>query len=493
MVRGTLRRRMALSFITLFILAISGLYWYLSHTLERQTIQAIRNDMYNLQMHSYSLIKQYSLLNNVDDEPANNDMQTILNGIARSSGYRAVYINKEGNFQNQAFPIGGGRMYQSSNPIMQKMLEQHSEATINNTSVVTILKEDGRQLSLLSFPLYWQESYDGMITITADYSERYQANSVILGRAALFGALLLAAVVGLTLWLSRRLTASLALLSRSMLAFGEGKSNHESKAQMRLVQSRDEVGELAQSFQKMKEQIQKQMEDLEAERGRVAALEESKRRFYQQVTHELKTPLAAISGYAQIIGKPGFSDAIFLHKAAGKIIDESGRLHEMVVRLLEIASSDDTAYSRQLEPLDLKQELERCSQDMELKAAKYGITLELDLDTATVIGERDELRRVWINLIDNSIKYGSEGIHVGIHLTVAEKKALVLFTNETERDADANMVFEPFYRGAERTTGDGSGLGLAICKTIVERHGGAISFSRSGSHVCVEVTLPVCS
>lgn len=487
--------RFTIGFLMIFSIATGCLYAYMSHILAEQTETTIREDMKKLQQFTYDHIQQYLLVQQASKDHKDDGFETLLYGISRTMGHSVAYYDKEGSFVGETVLTKNGSVRLGLNRQPSAALSNTFEAdrslSLENKSVVTILQDKGKHLVLLSFPFYSNDRYEGLFRITSDYSSRYEHNAAILRSFAWFIAALFAIVIVFTYILSNRITRPLVKLSHAMKGFGEGR-----QAEHKLpVERGDEAGQLAVSFMQMKEQIEEQLTHLEAERNRVVELEQSKRRFYQHITHELKTPLTSISGYAQIIGEPGFDDPVFLERAAGRIKTESDRLHSMVVQVLELARREEGEGRQPEEPIELDAQLEACCEDMEMKASRYDMKLLCDAQAITVSGQREELRKVWVNLLDNAIKYGATGTTIYIKAVREAEYAIIQVKNEREREEDADelLVFEPFYRdnGAVTKEQGSIGLGLVICRSIVDSHDGTIDYRQEGSSVIVQVKLPI--
>jgi len=486
--------RFTVGFIVIFSISTGCLYVYITHVLNEQTNITIRADMQKLQSFVYDHIQQDALVHQGSKESEQELISRLLYGISRSTGHPAAYYDKSGRF------AGGTRFTKGGSVILDPLqsasgnfsLEADIALSAQNKSVVTRVRDGDEYLAMLTIPYYSGEHYEGSFRLTSDYSGRYMHNHAILKSLAGFAAFLFVIVTVFTYILSRRMTRPLIALSHAMRGLGEGIQEDAALP----VNRSDEVGQLAASFKQMKRQIEEQMEHLEAERNRVVALEKSKRRFYQHITHELKTPLTSISGYAQIIGKPNFSDPVFLERAAVKIKTESDRLHNMVAQVLELARREDEGQRQAANaPVDLHEQLQACCDDLEVKAARYNMLLKCDSQLLTVSGNSEELRKVWVNLMDNAIKYGVAGTDIQIKAYRSSEFAIVQVVNErdTDRDADELLVFEPFYRshGAGLSDSGSIGLGLAICRAIVESHGGTIVYRQEDGHVIVEARLPL--
>lgn len=215
----------------------------------------------------------------------------------------------------------------------------------------------------------------------------------------------------------------------------------------------------------------------------------SKQAFYDNVTHELKTPLTTIQGYAQLIQDNGTTDPELLQTGLDHILNESARLHTMVLQLLEMSNVKN---NYQLHPLDLTALLVSITEAMELKANRYQSHLKLTCpEHLSVNGQEDRLRQLLINLIDNAIKYGAP--HESIEITAGRRQKDVAASFDPAnkgsvsdelvflsiKNAGKGMtseqldhIFEPFYRvdkNYSREQGS-SGLGLAICQKIAQEH-----------------------
>ncbi|GGG64537.1 sensor histidine kinase [Paenibacillus radicis (ex Gao et al. 2016)] len=486
--------RFTVGFIIIFSISTFCLYFYMSYILAEQTKATIREDMEKLQSFAYDHIQQYALVNQGNEQIEKDGITPLLYGISRSTGHPIAYYDKDGIFIGETLFTKNGsvRLELQPSTILSYAFEADRALSLDNKSVVTMTENNGKHLVLLTFPYYSNDRYEGFFRMTSDYSSRYKHNDAILRSFSWFAAVLFVVVTLFTYILSSRMTRPLFKLSLAMRGFGEGKQTDAYLP----IDRRDEVGQLSLSFEQMKGQIEDQLAHLIAERNRVMELEQSKRRFYQHITHELKTPLTSISGYAQIIGKPDFNDPVFLARAAERIKLESDRLHSMVVQVLELARREDTDSPQSVVPIDLSAQLEACCEDMEIKALRYDMKLECELQAAvTVLGHQEELRQVWVNLLDNSIKYGAAGTSIHVKAALTAERAVVQVSNERDQEQpiDEQMVFEPFYRVNDSLVKDhGSmGLGLAICQSIIGSHRGMIAFRQEGRQVHVQVELPL--
>lgn len=245
----------------------------------------------------------------------------------------------------------------------------------------------------------------------------------------------------------------------------------------RLLRRRDEIGELARNYDQMLRTIERQFGRIRSDRDSIRALMESRQEFYNNVTHELKTPLTTIQGYAQLLESSGLEDSELFQRGIAHVLHESTRLHRMVVQLLEMAERGPAS---RMEPVDLGALAQSVAAAMELKAGRYGNTLVVEGERQLLVrGREDRLRQLLINLTDNAIKYGYQGSEIRIRLRKEGLLAAVGVENQGDGipEQDLEAVFEPFFRmDKERSREMGSaGLGLSICRKIAEEHGGTVS------------------
>ena len=225
-----------------------------------------------------------------------------------------------------------------------------------------------------SSPVQVEEQNVGILAAIMDYSSIRRENQEILRmmvQVVCAGYLLSGLVVFFLLW---SVTQPLKILSQI-----SGKVSRTMKKEHMpignplkdspLLKRKDEIGELASSYSRMMETIELQFEKIQQDRDSIRSLMESRQEFYNNVTHELKTPLTTIQGYAQLLEDGGAEDTQFLEKSLGHILGESTRLHRMVVQLLEMG---DREADGSPEPVDLFVLAKSVAASMLPKAKRYG-------------------------------------------------------------------------------------------------------------------------
>ncbi|MBK9925702.1 MAG: HAMP domain-containing protein [Anaerolineales bacterium] len=233
--------------------------------------------------------------------------------------------------------------------------------------------------------------------------------------------------------------------------------------------------------------------------ARVQSSQRSQREFVANVSHELKTPLTSIQGFAQAI-LDNTADTPEARKQAAQIIyDESGRMHRMALNLLDLARLEAGTADLTMTDVDMKALLENMVVKFTPQAEKANVTLQLQVppNLPSVIGDGDRLSQVFTNLVDNALKFTPAGGQVTLSAKKvgAEMELSVADTGLGVPNEALSRLFDRFYQVDPSRAGGmahGAGLGLAIVKEIVEAHGGKIGVrSQVGLGTTFTIHLPL--
>jgi len=251
-----------------------------------------------------------------------------------------------------------------------------------------------------------------------------------------------------------------------------------------------EIRELVRAFQEMF--------------GRVQASQKSQRDFVANVSHEMKTPLTSIQGFSQAIldGTANTSEA--QQQAAEIIYNEAGRMHRMVVDLLDLAKLDSGTANLNFAPLNIVGLLQTIVEKFGLHAKTADVTLRLDADALTensntplaIAGDGDRLAQVLTNLVDNAIRHTPAGGEVILRASAAPDWVTIQVQDSGEGISPAALphIFDRFYRAdpARKGGAHGAGLGLAIAHEIVLAHQGSLTAaSTPGQGSTFTMKLPI--
>lgn len=249
------------------------------------------------------------------------------------------------------------------------------------------------------------------------------------------------------------------------------------------VNRRDELGDLRQGIYFMSTQIEGSIEDMRLALEKLKALEQQQRHFIGNVTHEFKTPLTVIKAYIDLMEMYPEDEKLILD-AKVNISRETERLHEMVEKTLQLAALEKYDFEAETEKIEIAELLNDICDRMEGKVKKFDLTLHRETEGAVVLADKESLFQIFINLIDNAIKYNRPNGSITVKSYVEGKNVNVV-VNDTgigiPKEA-RDKVFEAFYRvdkDRARETG-GTGLGLALVKQLVEKQKGSIAITDTG-------------
>lgn len=236
------------------------------------------------------------------------------------------------------------------------------------------------------------------------------------------------------------------------------------------VSSKDEIGELAQSFNNLLD--------------RLYLAFKREQQFIGDVAHELKTPLTTLrSSFEVALSKPRSSEDY--KKVIEEAISEADHLSQTLKNVLDLAWSEAQISQKEKKEFSLTEVVNDLSEIAQKMAVKKHINVSFSLTPNIVIkGFKDKLARAILNLIDNAIKYSPRGGKIEIILEESPSKALVSIIDNGPGIAEEDIphIFDRFYRGSKTDKVLGSGLGLAIAKAIITLHQGEIIVKSTKGH-----------
>lgn len=226
----------------------------------------------------------------------------------------------------------------------------------------------------------------------------------------------------------------------------------------------------------------------------VESTRQSMKDFVFDVSHELKTPLTAISGFIEATLDGTASDPVARQHALTIARDQTRRLQRLVAELLDFARLESGQAAMARQPVDLTEVLGQCAEVLEFAAEDRGVELQVRIDPGlAVLGDEDRLEQVFTNLLDNAVRHTPRAGRVDLVAFRREAEVVVAVTDTGTGipPEHINRLFDRFYRASLRQDG-GTGLGLAITRQIVLDHGGTIGVrSAEGTGTTFEVCLPV--
>ncbi len=320
--------------------------------------------------------------------------------------------------------------------------------------------------------MYYQNAY--ALEIVESISYYYDIMDkvryiLLIGAGGFIGLITLS-----SLYIARKTTKPIKYLLEATEKF--------SRQQFELVElkRKDELGMLASGLNQMGNKLNDYIQ--------------YQKQFVSNVSHELKTPLAAIRGFSQYLYEGEDADKD-LKKIYFHLVNESDRLTNLIEELLILSKFDKAASELNVEKEDLSALTYGVIQEMKSKAEKREISIETDLKNGVMANVNKILiSHAIANILDNAIKYSNAGGHIIVE-TSAEQNSAVLKIRDRGigiHKNDLPLVQERFYRAGNSNAAKGSGLGLSLCREIVEKFNGRLIIeSEIGIGTTVTLLLPL--
>lgn len=256
---------------------------------------------------------------------------------------------------------------------------------------------------------------------------------------------------------NRVIFAPVKRLSESMRSVAEGNFGLKLETRSRIT----EINDIYQSFNLMERQL--------------AATEILQTDFVSNVSHEFKTPISAIEGYATLLQNESLTDAQ-RREYAQRILMNTGRLSHLAGNILLLSRVDNQAIQAHGRRFSLDEQIRQAIVLLEPRWSEKNIEFDVELENADYTGDENMLMHVWSNLIGNAIKFSPVGGVLAMRLRRDGDKWLFTLDDQGPGIAPDAMahIFEKFYQGDGSHRQEGNGLGLALVKRILDRCNGAV-------------------
>lgn len=333
---------------------------------------------------------------------------------------------------------------------------------------------DGMHILVAGMRLTGLDDADCRLILVRDISEVY---TEVRSQALFFGAAVLLTIffaADLIFWLVKHQLKPLAELERTALEISGGNLSRRMR-----VRTRDEVGHVGDVFNRMAEQVEEQMRELQE-------VSESRRLLLGSLTHELRTPMTSIIGYSDTLMNVRLTEQQ-QKRALSHINAECHRLERLSGKMMSLLGLYDNE-AVTLEPFSMKELFSRVEKLEKYRLKERGMTLAMDCRMGVMRMDVDLMESLLVNLIDNAVKASPDGGR--IELTAAERALCVRDYGKGIPAEELPRVTEAFYmvdKSRSKKAG-GIGLGLALCERIARLHGGRLKIeSRPGEGTSVYV------
>ena len=240
-------------------------------------------------------------------------------------------------------------------------------------------------------------------------------------------------------------------------------SSQNLNLRLNVSNSTDELIEFSMTFNRMMDRIERAYD--------------KQKQFVSDASHELRTPIAVIQGYARMLDRWGKDDKEILHESIEAINKESKNMQDLVDKLLFIARNDKNTMVLIMDKFNMSELMEEMVRDTQMLETKHSIESQIESDIF-VNGDRDRIKQALRIFVDNAMKYTEPGGNITLRLERINEYAVATVVDNGKGipEKDLPNIFDRFYQvdsARERVKG-GHGLGLSIARIIVLRHGGRI-------------------
>ena len=266
----------------------------------------------------------------------------------------------------------------------------------------------------------------------------------------------------LSIVINRNVFTPLRKLTKLTKQVSDGNYNINTEGITNIFTERTDLGTLVESFEDMTQEL--------------SSTEIFRNDFIHNFSHEFKTPIISIRGFANQLYKGDLTPE--QQKEFAKIIlDESEHLANMSSNVLLLSKLESQEIVSDKENFSLDEQLRTCMLLMEEQWSDKNITIDMDLDEIEYYQNKDLLYHVWMNLFSNAVKFTGEGGTISVKCHPANDAIYIAVSDNGigMDDATRNHIFEKFYQGDSSHATAGNGLGLSLVKRIIEMMGGRIS------------------
>lgn len=293
--------------------------------------------------------------------------------------------------------------------------------------------------------------------------------AIMLGISLLFGSLIAIMASKLPFRPVRELMEGM-----DRLADGDFQTRIRSGS---LMKRHPSLAALTRSFNKMA----RQLEDTEMLRSD----------FINNFSHEFKTPIVSIAGFAKLLRRGNLTEEEKLEYLA-IIEEESLRLSYMATNVLNLTKLENQTILSDVTRYNVSEQLRHCLLLLEEEWSRKELELVMDMDEVYITANEEMMKQVFINLLDNGVKFALQGGCIRVAVTQNRSSTQVRISNNgPEIPLDQReKIFNKFYQGDESRSARGNGIGLAIVRRVAELHGGAVTVDCGDGWTTFTVTLP---
>jgi signal transduction histidine kinase len=392
-----------------------------------------------------------------------------------------VSASSDGSLLHQPFPYVNSAFFTTASANVNKTFTGPAHNNMLATGLLLSLTPTPGCVSPHMLPAY-------MALITTSADEQSTLNTILLTLGITSALMIVSGSLIISLF-TGVMVKPLHQVTRATRELAQG--NLEQRVP--LLQSQDEIAELAASFNQMADRIQQMFAAQQASERRA-------QRFVSDASHELRTPITSLRGFTEVLLRGAKDDPATMQHILTLMKSEAERMTELVNDLLTLARLDE-GHIPEPEALDLVDVIIECQQQVR-KTAPVSYKLSLDVSTAerlSIYANREQIKQLLLTILSNAVKYGCsetrQDILIRLNKVDAHAQIQVVDYGEGIAADDLPHVFERFYRGRNAldrpTRIPGTGLGLPIALAIAQAYQGSITAcSQPGQETIFTISFP---
>ena len=463
-------------------------------TLGLGTILIISGIIFNITFRSIFIDKMELTIKESLTQTMNNTYEIISYRLFQNSGkddneklkneseYLVSYISVNSECNVEIRDYKNNVLVGNINEDFSEELNLLNTESKDNSGVIYIDYKDSTVYGILSYTIYNNENNIGTFNVVKEYKDLYldsvnTIKNITIAEIITFTIIFLAAFI-----INSTIISPITKLTEGIKKLKEGDYDFAIENC-----KNDEIRVLSREFVSMRTKIKSQIDTIKNEKQKVETLSNHRKEFFDNVTHEIKTPLTAIIGYSEMLKDNIVDNEDFKIRALTRIHSESERVNKLVLDLISV-SKGLSETKEEFKEKNLKNILIDLSEDLQFKANKYLLNICYDLEDGIVLCEENKIKQLFINIIDNAIKYSNKEGTVNIKSYCYLDKYIVEVKNSSDGIPQEiyDSIFDPFVKIDKQTEKYSSGLGLYISNEIVREHNGTIEIE-NGEIVTVRV------
>ncbi|MFD2445323.1 ATP-binding protein [Bacillus sp. CGMCC 1.16607] len=403
----------------------------------------------------------------------NDDVIKFLDGEMEIEQLKETILKlkKQENIQVSIVTEQRKSLFANGDSKVQKWIDDVLEKK-SGIEELTFHRNEQSKMFIVGIPILLHHENKGAIFLYTPMQEAeglvHEINNIIL----LSVLLLIIPIVIVSFILAKRMVAPIVTMSETVKHISEGHFEEQI-----VLKGRDELVTLGDSINHMA--------------NKLAKIEQSRRRFIGEISHELRTPLTTIRTTMQ-----GITDQIFSEveeiEFLNLSIQEIKRISKLLDDLIDLSALEEKAVVLHKDSILITELLENSILQLSLQAKDKEIVFIKDMEKDVyALVDIDRMKQVFINLLDNAIKYSYRGSHIEIKVIKIGHKIRITIINRGNIIPSNQLpyLFDRFYKTDKSRNEKGNGLGLTICKQIVDLHKGSISVIPLEDKVCFIVEL----